>query len=49
MGVRARWLREIGLFTGRMEHPFVYLPSVALNIIDRDMNQPTRSQVREAG
>ena len=49
MGVCARLVREIELFTGRMGHPFIYLPSVALNITDRDMNQPTQSQVREAG
>lgn len=40
---------EIGLFMGRMEHPFIYLPSVALNLTDGERNQPTQDQVTEAG
>lgn len=48
-GSLCKMVREIELFTGKMEHPFIYLLSVALNITDRDMNQPTQSQVGEAG
>ena len=40
---------ETGLFMGRMEHTFIYLPSVALNLTDGERNQPTQVQVREAG